>query len=368
MSKKANKPRPAPSSNWLALQKVLPKKHGSSDSGGDLPRKRRKLEHSASPPRPAPRPAPTPVPVVDSEPLKNGESIPALRRMIFGDMEYTDVQRQPGKFLALDCEMVGVGPEGVESSLARVSLVNYYGAVQLDAFVRQRERVVDYRTQYSGVRETDMVNARPFDEIQKQVAELLTDRVLVGHAVFNDLKVLLLSHPRPQTRDTQQYAGRFKVVKSKYVALRTLVLQELGCTIQGGEHSSVTDARATMAVYRLHRREWERGSAPLRLPSSSTSVSRDADPEEEDDEDEQEEAQDEEGGRAANKGKKDTGSKTKGKESFPGGGRKGVSSGLGVVVRRGSGSGSAPRGGKGGGGGGGEWWKELGAKKGSMRV
>jgi RNA exonuclease 4 len=163
------------------------------------------------------------------------------------------------------------------------------------------------------------------------------------------------------------------------------VLQELGCTIQGGEHSSVsfiffltilyalltlpqvTDARATMAVYRLHRREWERGSAPLRLPSSSTSVSRDADPEEEDDEDEQEEAQDEEGGRAANKEKKDTGSKTKGKESFPGGGRKGVSSGLGVVVRRGSGSGSAPRGGKGGGGGGGEWWKELGAK-GSMRV
>jgi hypothetical protein len=58
--------------------------------------------------------------------------------------------------------MVGVGPEGVESSLARVSLVNYYGAVQLDAFVRQRERVVDYRTQYSGVRETDMVNGGSF--------------------------------------------------------------------------------------------------------------------------------------------------------------------------------------------------------------
>jgi len=38
--------------------------------------------------------------------------------------------------------MVGVGIEGAESSLARVSLVNYYGAVQLDEFVRQRERVV----------------------------------------------------------------------------------------------------------------------------------------------------------------------------------------------------------------------------------
>jgi RNA exonuclease 4 len=53
--------------------------------------------------------------------------------------------------------MVGVGIEGVESSLARVSLVNYYGAVQLDEFVRQKERVVDYRTQWSGIRETDMI-------------------------------------------------------------------------------------------------------------------------------------------------------------------------------------------------------------------
>ena len=53
--------------------------------------------------------------------------------------------------------MVGVGIDGTESSLARVSLVNYHGALQLDEFVRQRERVVDYRTQYSGVRPTDMV-------------------------------------------------------------------------------------------------------------------------------------------------------------------------------------------------------------------
>ena len=53
--------------------------------------------------------------------------------------------------------MVGIGIEGAESSLARVSLVNYYGAVQLDEFVQQRERVVDYRTQWSGVRKTDMI-------------------------------------------------------------------------------------------------------------------------------------------------------------------------------------------------------------------
>jgi len=182
-----------------------------------------------------------PLPTVGPDEIKNGESVNKLRQMILGELDshYTDHQRQPGKYLALDCEMVGVGIDGKESSLARVSLVNYYGAVQLDEFVRQRERVVDYRTEWSGVRETDMIDAKPFAEIQQQVADLLQDRILVGHAVFNDLKALLLSHPGPLTRDTQQYAFKHKVTKGRHPALRNLVQQEFGVAIQGGEHSSV---------------------------------------------------------------------------------------------------------------------------------
>ena len=78
-------------------------------------------------------------------------------------------RKSPERIVAIDCEMVGVGPEGTESSLARVSLVNFHGAVLLDVFVRQRERVTDYRTHVSGVREKDMLGARPFEEVQKQV-------------------------------------------------------------------------------------------------------------------------------------------------------------------------------------------------------
>lgn len=62
----------------------------------------------------------------------------------------------PGKFLALDCEMVGVGEAGQESSLARVSLINYHGFVILDEFVKQKERVTDWRTEWSGIRASDM--------------------------------------------------------------------------------------------------------------------------------------------------------------------------------------------------------------------
>lgn len=164
----------------------------------------------------------------------------------------------PGKYLSLDCEMVGIGIDGNESSLARVSIVNFHGFVQLDEFVRQREQVVDYRTRHSGIRASDMVKAKHFNDVQKRVADLLKDRILIGHAVHNDLKALLLSHPRQMIRDTQYLSGKHKVVKSKFIALRNLVKQELDSTIQAGEHSSVTDARAAMAIYRLHRKDWEK--------------------------------------------------------------------------------------------------------------
>lgn len=135
--------------------------------------------------------------------------------------------------------MVGVGPGAVESSLARVSVVNYFGHVLLDAFVKQRERVTDYRTQWSGIRPENMVAARDFTEVQAEVAELLKDRILIGHAVFNDCQALLLSHSRLATRDTQQLAGKYKLTRSKFPALRSLVQDFLHVQIQSGEHSSV---------------------------------------------------------------------------------------------------------------------------------
>jgi len=163
----------------------------------------------------------------------------------------------------------------------------------------------------------------------------------VGHAVFNDLKALLLPHPRLQTRDTQYHAGKHKLLNTKYPALRNLVQQELDITIQGGEHSSVTDARATMAVYRLHRKEWEKGMRPLSEHGSTSKKrkrpSRIAGDDDGDGDNEE--------GEGRGSGRSDT---------FPGGGRKGVSSGLSIVTRGG--------GSRSGGGEKSKWWKELGGR------
>jgi RNA exonuclease 4 len=54
--------------------------------------------------------------------------------------------------------MVGTLADGSEDVLARVSLVNFYGNVLLDEYVTPTARVTDWRTKYSGIRPSDVLN------------------------------------------------------------------------------------------------------------------------------------------------------------------------------------------------------------------
>ena len=51
----------------------------------------------------------------------------------------------------MDCEMVGTGPRGDFSMLARCSIVNHHGNVLYDSYVAPMDRVTDYRTKFSGI-------------------------------------------------------------------------------------------------------------------------------------------------------------------------------------------------------------------------
>ncbi|MCO5555784.1 hypothetical protein L7F22_009329 [Adiantum nelumboides] len=194
-----------------------------------------------------------------SEALTKDEQEEKRRRIILGGEGLSQGKAEPGTYVAMDCEMVGVGPNGSESVLARCSIVNWHGAVLLDTFVRPQEKVTDYRTWVSGVRAKDLQGAPQFAEVQEKVANLIKGRILVGHALHNDLNALLLSHPKNMTRDTASYAGSRKIANTKYPSLRKLVELRLGLSIQksGSAHSSVEDARATMALYRSFHAEWQ---------------------------------------------------------------------------------------------------------------
>jgi RNA exonuclease 4 len=166
-------------------------------------------------------------------------------------------KKRIGKYVAMDCEMVGVGPEGKESVLARVSIVNYYGNVILDKFVLPREKVVDYRTHVSGITKEILKDAEPFLDVQKEVADILKDKIVVGHALQNDFGALLLDHPYKLIRDTSHYKPFRKITNGRTPSLKKLTKVILGLDVQGGEHSSVEDAQATMLLYRKVRNEWE---------------------------------------------------------------------------------------------------------------
>ncbi|KAM6964057.1 RNA exonuclease 4 [Tautogolabrus adspersus] len=159
--------------------------------------------------------------------------------------------------VAIDCEMVGVGPDGEDSILARVSLVNQFGKCIYDKFVKPTEKVTDYRTAVSGVRPDDIRDGEDVRTVQREVAEILQGRIVVGHAIHNDLKILLLDHPKKKIRDTQKYKPFKKTVKSGRPSLKLLCREILNVKVQQGEHSSVQDAQATMRLYTLVKKQWE---------------------------------------------------------------------------------------------------------------
>ena len=107
-----------------------------------------------------------------------------------------------GKYVGIDCEMVGVGGEEDRSVLARVSIVNFHGTQVYDSFVKPKEFVTDWRTHVSGVSPKHMATARTFEDVQEEVSEILKDRVIVGHAIRNDLDALMLGHPKKDSELT----------------------------------------------------------------------------------------------------------------------------------------------------------------------
>lgn len=174
-----------------------------------------------------------------------------------------------GKYIAIDCEMVGVGPGGYESALARISIVDFHGTQVYDSYVKPKERVINWRTQYSGISPKEMRFARDFEEVQKEVAELMADRIVVGHDLKHDLEALKLSHPNRDIRDTAKYSPFKKFGNGRRPALRTLAQEILGVEIQSGAHSSIEDARVTMLLFRRHKSGFDVDHANRYTPKPS---------------------------------------------------------------------------------------------------
>jgi RNA exonuclease 4 len=179
----------------------------------------------------------------------------------------------PSEKIAIDCEMM---QSNIGQVLGRVSVVDYEGAIILDTFVCYPDPVTIKSTDkpYSGIDWGDIEpqnGAQPFSKVQAQLTELLRGRIVIGHDIEKDLKVISINIPSkilrlrgvvapgtPNTlsvtiRDTQKYSGYRQYANpgaNQGPSLKNLALHVLGRQIKQGRVSSVEDAVATMEVYR----------------------------------------------------------------------------------------------------------------------
>ncbi|KAM9532831.1 apoptosis-enhancing nuclease isoform 2-T4 [Guaruba guarouba] len=191
---------------------------------------------------------------------------------------------RPSKYVAIDCEMVGTGPQGRLSELARCSVVSYEGDVIYDKYIQPELPIVDYRTRWSGITKQHMKRAIPFKAAQAEILKILKDKIVVGHAIHNDFQALKYFHPKDRTRDTSRIPvlnERAGLPGSASVSLKSLARQLLHKKIQVGckGHSSVEDAQTAMELYRLVEVQWETElarSLPPRPPSPVTDPAADS--------------------------------------------------------------------------------------------
>lgn len=158
------------------------------------------------------------------------------------------------QYVALDCEMVGVGPKAKQSALARCTVVDYHGQCLCDLYVKPDLPVTDYRTRWSGIRKEHIQGGLPFICVQNHIRKLIEDKIIIGHALDNDLRALELDHPSDQIRDTSEcsYLKELLGVGSHLpVSLKKLSKLLLHRNIQAGEHSSLEDARAAMDLFKI---------------------------------------------------------------------------------------------------------------------
>jgi RNA exonuclease 4 len=150
-----------PSQNWALLQKSLPQATTSKK------RKRTSNTETTNPPKPKAQKIKPSLSTYNPWRPHASTSRSAGNPLLVLTSEDKNIRYAPlaicltmrsGRYVAIDCEMVGTGPKGTEDLLARVAIVNYLGQVLLDVFVKPTLRVTDWRTKYSGIRPADLLN------------------------------------------------------------------------------------------------------------------------------------------------------------------------------------------------------------------
>lgn len=182
----------------------------------------------------------------------------------------------PGTIVAIDTEFVSVKQSEIEMNadgeqqtirpmvyaLARVSVVRGTGHNEglplIDDYIASKEKIYDYLTSFSGIREGDLDPLRsrhnivPLKLAYKKLWILLNlGCTFLGHSLKMDFRVTNIQIPKSQIIDTSDF---FFIEKQKRkLGLAFLAWYLLKEDIQVETHDSIEDARTALKLYRKYQ-------------------------------------------------------------------------------------------------------------------
>ncbi|WRT65143.1 uncharacterized protein IL334_002085 [Kwoniella shivajii] len=180
----------------------------------------------------------------------------------------------PGTLVAIDAEFVALQQEEMEfrsdgtknilrpshMSLARVSVLRGQGAKEgvpfIDDYIHTSEAVVDYLTEFSGIKAGDLdPNNSGHTLVPLKVAykklRLLVDLgcIFIGHGLSKDFRTINIFIPPEQVMDTVHI---FTIPgRQRKLSLRFLAWYLLKKDIQTSSHDSIEDAKYALLLFRL---------------------------------------------------------------------------------------------------------------------
>jgi len=177
--------------------------------------------------------------------------------------EWAKIRERIENAVAIDCEMVGVDNE---SALAHVAIVDFEGKKVYDKYVIPKggiESITDYRTKYSGITPAKLKHldkrTHSYETVKREVHKILKDKMIVGHGLINDFKVLEYIPNSELVWDTteidifkQNHPGipGLKQARKLKVIAKEFANNNIQLNTKSG-HSPLEDARASMNLYRV---------------------------------------------------------------------------------------------------------------------
>ncbi|KAF9567565.1 hypothetical protein CPC08DRAFT_703099 [Agrocybe pediades] len=209
-------------------------------------------------------------------------SINRDRNLIKHELLRQDELPQPGTLVAIDAEFVSMQQEETEFrsdgtkkvlrparlSLARVSVLRgngpRAGVPLIDDHIHTSEIIVDYLTEFSGIRFGDLdpllskYTLTPLKIVYKKL-RCLVDRgcIFIGHGLSKDFRIINIYVPPEQVIDTVDLY--FIKGRQRRLSLRFLSWYILGEHIQTDTHDSIEDARSALRLYDAFQEFEDRG-------------------------------------------------------------------------------------------------------------